>query len=264
MGEDVGLIAGHARILAARQLGIAEIPVPEPIPLFLFAEAREDFGEPLTALLVEDEQLDEAMAALRTFALVDCETIIDERDPAITTDTIRLHRLVREIAAARRAGEAREDSSERFVDHQWLISNGKHSPRGFGHPLLSLRTWETYAFRRSQTMVCRPGKSARRKENGANGTSSRKVLPTPSRRPKRRRSSKRKQHRGCHDVGVTGMSDARREKAAAKNALATEAPAKASEATSLIRGLAMMPARRRLPRSPDRRRHQLPRSGKQS
>ena len=27
MGEDGGLIAGHARILAARQLGIAEIPV---------------------------------------------------------------------------------------------------------------------------------------------------------------------------------------------------------------------------------------------
>ena len=27
MGEDGGLIAGHARILAARQPGIAEIPV---------------------------------------------------------------------------------------------------------------------------------------------------------------------------------------------------------------------------------------------
>ena len=27
VGEDCGLIAGHARILAARQLGIAEIPV---------------------------------------------------------------------------------------------------------------------------------------------------------------------------------------------------------------------------------------------
>ena len=27
MGEDGGLIAGHARILAARQLGIVEIPV---------------------------------------------------------------------------------------------------------------------------------------------------------------------------------------------------------------------------------------------
>ena len=27
MGEDGGLIAGHARVLAARQLGIVEIPV---------------------------------------------------------------------------------------------------------------------------------------------------------------------------------------------------------------------------------------------
>ena len=27
MGEDGGLIAGHARVLAARQLGIAKIPV---------------------------------------------------------------------------------------------------------------------------------------------------------------------------------------------------------------------------------------------
>src|SRR6202035_5856424 len=30
VGEDGGLIAGHARILAARQLGIAEIPVRAP------------------------------------------------------------------------------------------------------------------------------------------------------------------------------------------------------------------------------------------
>src|SRR5215472_14401980 len=58
------------------------------------------------------------------------------------------------------------------LDHQWLISNGNHSLRGFGHPLLSLRTWETYAFRRSPMMACRPGRSAGRKENGANGTSS--------------------------------------------------------------------------------------------
>jgi ParB-like chromosome segregation protein Spo0J len=30
VSEDGGLIAGHARVLAARQLGIAEIPVMEP------------------------------------------------------------------------------------------------------------------------------------------------------------------------------------------------------------------------------------------
>ena len=42
-------------------------------------------------------------------------------------------------------------------------------------------------------------------------------------------------------TGIFLLTHATREKAAAKNALATEAPAKASEATSLIRGLAMMP-----------------------
>jgi hypothetical protein len=35
------------------------------------------------------------------FALVDRESIPDERDPSITTDCIRLHRLVRQVAAAR-------------------------------------------------------------------------------------------------------------------------------------------------------------------
>jgi tetratricopeptide (TPR) repeat protein len=48
------------------------------------------------------------VAALQAFALVDRETIVDERDASITTDAIRLHRLVREIAAARREGEARD------------------------------------------------------------------------------------------------------------------------------------------------------------
>ena len=41
-----------------------------------------------------------SLAALRAFALIDREIIPDERDPAITTDTIRLHRLVRDVATA--------------------------------------------------------------------------------------------------------------------------------------------------------------------
>ncbi len=86
----------------------AALLAPEPIPLFLFSEAREKFGEPLASALSGDG-LDEAVAALRTFALVDREMIVDERDPAITTDTIRLHRLVREVASARRIGETREE-----------------------------------------------------------------------------------------------------------------------------------------------------------
>jgi tetratricopeptide (TPR) repeat protein len=85
----------------------AALLAPEPIPLFLFAEGREKFGEPLASALASDG-LDEAVATLRAFALVDHETIVDERDPAVSTDTMRLHRLVREIAAARCASPSRE------------------------------------------------------------------------------------------------------------------------------------------------------------
>jgi tetratricopeptide (TPR) repeat protein len=85
----------------------AALLAPEPIPLFLFAEAREKFGEPLASALAGDG-LDEAVAALRAFALVDRETIVDERDPEMSADCIRLHRLVRQVAAARGDDETRK------------------------------------------------------------------------------------------------------------------------------------------------------------
>jgi len=88
-------------------IGYAALLAPEPIPLFLFAEAREKFGEPFASEIAGDG-LDEAVAALRAFALVDRETIPDERDPSIATDTIRLHRLVRVAAAGRRQAQAVE------------------------------------------------------------------------------------------------------------------------------------------------------------
>jgi tetratricopeptide (TPR) repeat protein len=88
---------------------------PEPIPLFIFGEAREKLGEPLASLLANDG-LDEAVAALRAFALIDRATIADERDPAITTDTIRLHRLVQRVAQARREGEVRAAARRALVD----------------------------------------------------------------------------------------------------------------------------------------------------
>ncbi len=87
----------------------AALLAAEPIPLFIFSEGREKFGEPLASQLAV-EGLDEAVAALRAFALVDRETIPDERDPAIKTDTIRLHRLVRTVAAAQFKGEAAEEA----------------------------------------------------------------------------------------------------------------------------------------------------------
>jgi tetratricopeptide (TPR) repeat protein len=85
----------------------AALLAPEPIPLFLFSEAREKFDEPLASALDRDG-LDEGVAALRKFALLDRETIVDEREPSITTNCIRLHRLVRQVAVGRRDPEARE------------------------------------------------------------------------------------------------------------------------------------------------------------
>jgi tetratricopeptide (TPR) repeat protein len=93
----------------------AALLAPEPIPLFLFADAREKFGQPLASALADDG-LDEAVAALRTLALLYRETIADERNPAITTETIRLHRLVREVATGRRQGRAREDALQVLVE----------------------------------------------------------------------------------------------------------------------------------------------------
>lgn len=87
-------------------IAYAALLAPEPIPLFLLSEARETFGEPFASEIAGDG-LDEAVAALRAFALVDRETIADERDPSVTTETIRLHRLVRLAAAGRRQGDAR-------------------------------------------------------------------------------------------------------------------------------------------------------------
>lgn len=73
---------------------------PEPVPLALFEVGREQLGEPLAGAL-DDDGLLEAVAALRGFALVERLSVPDERDPAVTTDCIRLHRLVREVAGAR-------------------------------------------------------------------------------------------------------------------------------------------------------------------
>jgi tetratricopeptide (TPR) repeat protein len=87
----------------------------EPIPLFLFSEGREKFGEPLASQLAGDG-LDEAVWALRVFALVDRESIPDERDPSIVTDAIRLHRLVRTVAAGRLQGDALEDARRVLID----------------------------------------------------------------------------------------------------------------------------------------------------
>ena len=93
----------------------AALLAPEPIPLVLFSEGRSKFGEPMASQLAVDG-LDEAVAALRSFALVDRETIHDERNPAIATETIRLHLLVRAVAGDRCGVEARSAARRVLIE----------------------------------------------------------------------------------------------------------------------------------------------------
>jgi tetratricopeptide (TPR) repeat protein len=78
-----------------------------PIPLFLFMESRESFGEPLASLLANDG-LKNALGALGEFGLVYREDIPDERSAVPPTPSISLHPLVREIAAERCMGASRD------------------------------------------------------------------------------------------------------------------------------------------------------------
>jgi tetratricopeptide (TPR) repeat protein len=87
---------------------------PDPVPLFLFAEARDKFGEPLASALGGDG-IDQVVAALRTFALVDRESISPDDDASTSVDTIRVHRLIREVAASRCQGETREEMRRSLV-----------------------------------------------------------------------------------------------------------------------------------------------------
>lgn len=82
---------------------------PEPIPLFLFSEGRAEFGEEIAAAL------DEVVAVLRAFALVDRELIRDEHDPTIATDSVRLHRLVKEVALTSSDEESRSVMRRKLV-----------------------------------------------------------------------------------------------------------------------------------------------------
>jgi tetratricopeptide (TPR) repeat protein len=109
----------------------AALLAPEPIPLFLFVEAWGHVGFQIGGIWrrlfgffnrrarrsdLAYRDLDEAIAALRVFALVDRDLIRDERDPTIITDCIRLHRLVRQVAAARREGDALKNAQHTLIE----------------------------------------------------------------------------------------------------------------------------------------------------
>jgi tetratricopeptide (TPR) repeat protein len=93
----------------------AALLAPEPIPLYLFSEARAKFSETFAPEL-EGDGLVKAVAELRHFALVDRERIVDERDGSTTTDCIRLHRLVRQVAKARRDTDKQSQGSQELLE----------------------------------------------------------------------------------------------------------------------------------------------------
>ena len=98
-----------AKLHAAAEplIAYAALFAPEPIPLFMFTEARDKFGEPLASLT--DEGLDEAIRALRAFALVEHKEIIDDVDATSEpVAAVRLHRLVRAVAVSRIEAKMRD------------------------------------------------------------------------------------------------------------------------------------------------------------
>ena len=98
----------------------AALLAPEPIPLFLVAEAREKFGEPLASGL-DGYGLDEAVAA--------CVPSLSSGARRSSTSATRRSQLIRSactalvraIAAARRVGNAREEVRRMLVEALALI-----------------------------------------------------------------------------------------------------------------------------------------------
>jgi hypothetical protein len=122
---------------------------PEPIPLFLLLKLYENaFYAPrrswsiaiITSWLLRPIykqrvpvqidakiEFENAVAALRTFALADHNTITDEHNNSIKTDCIRVHRLVRQIAIARRSDDALKDIDRTQIDSMAAVFPGTGS-----------------------------------------------------------------------------------------------------------------------------------------
>jgi hypothetical protein len=84
----------------------AALLAPEPIPPFLFVEGGKQLRESFS-LELADDVFEEAVGVVLSFAPVNRETIADEHEPSISTDAIRLHPLVRHVAAGRCTAKAR-------------------------------------------------------------------------------------------------------------------------------------------------------------
>jgi tetratricopeptide (TPR) repeat protein len=73
---------------------------PEPVPLFIFSEVQDVYGEPLGSGIAAGE-LDDIIAALRKFSLVTRERPPDGGDLSPPNDVLRIHQLISEVVVAR-------------------------------------------------------------------------------------------------------------------------------------------------------------------
>lgn len=90
----------------------------DPVPIFVFTSGPKAFGE-LSLLGLDDDDIDEAIATLRAFALVEREMIVVERSAPV--DAIRMHRLVREVAASKSEGEHRAEKLCKLIEAMAII-----------------------------------------------------------------------------------------------------------------------------------------------
>jgi tetratricopeptide (TPR) repeat protein len=99
----------------------AALLAPEPIPLFLFSEAREKFGEPLASHLADDG-LDDAVAALRAFALVYPRAPFS--DPVVWPRARRLDVLALDLVKNAAPPAGAEASASRLLDRLATYKHG--------------------------------------------------------------------------------------------------------------------------------------------
>jgi tetratricopeptide (TPR) repeat protein len=71
------------------------------VPVRLFMEAPALFPEPLSSALRAQDGVDAIVSVLRSFSLINRESVRDERFSDASTDCVRLHNLVRIVADAR-------------------------------------------------------------------------------------------------------------------------------------------------------------------
>lgn len=106
----------------------------EPVPLFLFREAREKLGGAF-ASTTAGKDIEDGVLTLLSLALVQRVYLHDDRDPSLTTDAIALHPLVREIAAAQMSDARRSAVEISLVQSLAALypRDAYHNPRVWFH-----------------------------------------------------------------------------------------------------------------------------------